>query len=187
MIKKVLKGFIAAIKRKVLKLRHNVIGKKTVVCGGAYVLNSHIGPYSYIGIKSYLNHVEMGSYCSIAGFVIIGAMEHSHWTYSTSTYLSNEGYVNHPTIIGHDVWIGAQCVIRQGVKIGDGAVIGANSFVNKDIPPYAIAFGSPAKVYKIRFDEDIIKKLNDSRYWEKNPDEARQILEKLDSIEESNN
>ena len=74
------------------------------------------------------------------------------------------------------MWIAANCIIRQGVTIGDGAVVGAGSFVNKDVPPYAIVFGSPAKVHKYRFDQDIIDKLNESHYWEYEPKDAKTLL-----------
>lgn len=118
----------------------------------------------------------MGNYCSIAGNVTIGAMEHDYSDFSTSTHLSERGYDNRVTELGNDVWIGAQCVIRQGVKIGDGAVIGANSFVNKDIPPFAIAFGTPAKVYKMRFDPETIDKILQSKYWNSTPKKARELF-----------
>lgn len=145
------------------------------------MINSRIGKYTYIGMGSYYNHVIVGNYCSMAGGITIGAMEHSHWAYSTSSFLSDEGYDDHMTKIGNDVWIGTHCIVRQGVTIGDGAVIGANSFVNRDIPPYAIAFGTPVKVYKYRFDEETIAKLRQSRYWDNSPKEAKRILNNLNT------
>lgn len=78
-----------------------------------------------------------------------------------------------------DGWIAANCVIKQGVTIGDGAVIGAHSFANTDIPPYCIAFGVPAKIHNYRFDESIIEKLNNSRYWNESPERAREILDSI--------
>lgn len=177
-----IKHFLNLIRLAQSSLRGSTIGDNTEICSRALIIKSDIGKYCYIGMGSYLNHVKMGNYCSIAGDVTIGAMEHSHWALSTSTHLSDEGYDNKATIIGHDVWIGAQCVIRQGVTIGDGAVIGANSFVNKDIPRYAIAFGSPAKVYKFRFEQDVIDKIDRTSYWEKIPKEAREMLQNLNNL-----
>lgn len=78
------------------------------------------------------------------------------------------------TIIGDDVWIGAQAIV-MGVKIGDGAVIGANSFVNKDVEPFSI----PAKFLKYRFGEDVREAIIQSEYWNKVPIKAKQILNKL--------
>lgn len=71
-----------------------------------------------------------------------------------------------PVIIGNDVWIGAGAVILSGVKIGSGAIIGAGAVVVKDIPPYAVAAGNPARVVKYRFSEDQIEKLLKIRWWD---------------------
>ena len=75
------------------------------------------------------------------------------------------------TVIGADVWVGARATIVAGVNVGVGAVIGTGSVVTRDVPPYAIVAGVPAKVIKYRFPEDVIKKLLESRWWEL-PDEV---------------
>ena len=69
-------------------------------------------------------------------------------------------------IIGNDVWVAFGATILSGVKIGDGAVVAAGSVVTKDIPPYAIVGGVPAKVIKYRFDDEIIKSLQDIKWWD---------------------
>lgn len=69
------------------------------------------------------------------------------------------------SIIGNDVWIGANVTMIRNITIGDGAVIGANSFVNKDIPPYAIAVGSPAKIIGYRYSQSIIERLSKLEWW----------------------
>lgn len=74
--------------------------------------------------------------------------------------------INKNVVIGNDVWIGEAVFINDGVKIGSGAVIGAHSVVTKDIPPYAIVAGAPAKILRYRFDEETIKHLLESRWWE---------------------
>ena len=111
-------------------------------------------------------------------------MEHPYWDYSISPQLSNQYVFGKETIIGPDVWIAAGSIIKQGIKIGTGAVIGANSFVTKDVPDYAIVFGTPAKVYKYRFSNEVIKELIDSSYFEFKPKKAKAILE---SLKESTN
>ena len=138
-----------------------------------------IGDHCYISAFCGLNHVTMGNYCSIGPSVLIGNMEHDVNSYSTSHKIFQEGKDETETIIGNDVWIGAQSFIRIGVKIGDGAVIGAQSFVNKDVPPYAIVIGTPAKLLRYRFDENTIRKLQNSKYWEKDPETARNILSSI--------
>jgi acetyltransferase-like isoleucine patch superfamily enzyme len=71
-----------------------------------------------------------------------------------------------PTVIGHDVWVGEGAFIRRGVKIGHGAVIGGRAVVTKDVPPYAIVGGAPAKVIRYRFDERTIARLLELSWWE---------------------
>lgn len=99
-----------------------------------------------------------------------------------SPILSDECKFPERTVIGNDVWIGAQAIIKQGVRIGNGAVIGANSFVNKDVEPFSIVVGSPAKLLKYRFDEDVREAIVKSGYWDKNPEEAKQILNELNKL-----
>ena len=67
--------------------------------------------------------------------------------------------------IGNDVWIGIKATIMPNITIGDGAVIGANAVVTKDVPPYAVVVGVPAKIIKYRFDEEIIKDLLELKWW----------------------
>ena len=70
------------------------------------------------------------------------------------------------TVIGNDVWIGQNATIMTGVKIGDGAIIGTNATVAKDIPPYSIAVGNPARVIKKRFDDELIQLLEEFKWWD---------------------
>ena len=67
--------------------------------------------------------------------------------------------------VGNDVWIGMNVMIKGGVKISDGAIIGAGSIVTKDVPPFAIVVGSPAKILKYRFEADVIDKILSSKWW----------------------
>jgi virginiamycin A acetyltransferase len=99
-----------------------------------------------------------------------------------------------PITIGNDVWIGTQCVILSGSTIGDGAVIAANSVVTADIPPYAIAAGSTAKVLRYRFSDAIIERLLNLQWWHwsrSKLEQNRALFEgdltedKLDSVQES--
>lgn len=180
-LKTLLKKVHNSYRRLKLWAYNNTIGKHVEICKMAYLTHCYIGDYCYLGMYSYFNHVRMGNYCSISGFVTIGAMEHDYTDISTSTHLGDGGYSDHITVIGNDVWIGAQTVVRQGVSIGDGAVIGANSFVNKDIPPYAIAFGTPAKVYKYRFNEQSINRIRASEFWHLSTEEAMKRIIKLRS------
>ncbi|WP_281040324.1 MULTISPECIES: CatB-related O-acetyltransferase [unclassified Mesorhizobium] len=70
-----------------------------------------------------------------------------------------------PIVVGHDVWIGARAIIMSGVTIGNGAVIGAGSVVTKDVPPYAIVAGSPARIIRYRFSPDVVDRIQASEWW----------------------
>ena len=83
--------------------------------------------------------------------------------------------------IGHDVWIGTRAIVLDGITVGNGAVIAANSVVTKDVPPYAIVAGVPAKIIKYRFNDDKINKLNDSKWWELDLNEIKQKINNLNS------
>ena len=139
------------------------------------IRNCNVGKHCYIATQSILNNTNIGNYTCIAPHVQIGGMQHSYWYPSISPRLSNECVTNN-TNIGHDVWIAAGAIIAQGVTIGNGAVVGANSFVNKDVPPYAIVVGTPARIIKYRFDEDTIKQLEKIQFWNKNIEEARYMV-----------
>ena len=122
-------------------------------------------------------HTDIGSFTSIAWNVTIGAAEHDFNRITSHTFLYNpydklnDGVIPYNRFekvckIGNDVWIGANSTILRGVEVSDGAVIGANSVVTKDIPPYAVVAGNPAKIIKYRFPEDIIKRLLNLNWWE---------------------
>lgn len=134
------------------------------------------GNYNFIGNDTYIeNCSEIGSFCSISFSVSIGLRNHNLSTVSTSPYFYRKDKCwvsrdNLPTasavVIGHDVLISANAIILENVKIGIGSVIAAGAVVNKDVPPYAIVGGVPAKVLKYRFSEDIISELLESKWWE---------------------
>ena len=124
-----------------------------------------------------IERIEIGSFCSIAeGVVIFGGGEHHpEWvtTFPLRIAMGDPlaGKDGHPTTkgitkIGNDVWIGYEATILSGVTIGDGAIIGARAVVAKDIPPYHIAIGNPAKVLKSRFNKEQIRALCNIRWWD---------------------
>lgn len=162
------------------KIKNNTIHYTTRISRNSLISNSKIGFRNYIACNTVIMNTEIGNYCSIAPGVQIGGMQHSYWWLSTSTSLSEQCVSNKKTIIGHDVWIAAGCIIKQGVHIGHGAVIGAMSFVNTDIPENTIYFGSPAKFYKNRLDSSLFSKLKESNYWGRDTNEARRILKEIE-------
>ena len=81
-----------------------------------------------------------------------------------------------PTIVGNDVWLGYQSLIMPGVTIGDGAIVGSRSVVTKDVEPYTIVAGSPAKVIRKRFDDETIAKLLEVKWWDLPDEEVEKLL-----------
>lgn len=156
--------------------------------GGRNYLHT-MGAFSYTFGIGMPNLIEIGRYCSIAeGLKVMGNSHPHHWA-STSTafythgtvmrqYMTDTGehIVRHgyvppapKTIVGNDVWIGANVTLARGITIGDGSVIASNAVVTKDIPPYSVVGGVPAKVIKSRFDADIVDSLVVSQWWQYDP------------------
>jgi virginiamycin A acetyltransferase len=124
--------------------------------------------------------ITIGNYSSLAKDVsMIISADHDYTGLTTYSFYEIEkpnGRDRDFVAIGHDVWIGMEAMIMGGVKIGNGAVVGARAVVTKDVPPYAIVAGNPAKIIKYRFDKETIKGLNDSKWWELKVDEMAKFL-----------
>ncbi len=164
-----------------------------------------IGSFTYLS-GGFFYHAHIGRYGSFANGLHIGQGNHpidwlsTHpFQYQSLKYPVGAGYkdrdiyyedadkadnsiVQKPgkTVIGNDVWVGYGAYIRNGVTVGDGAVIGACSVVTKDVPPYAVVVGQPAKVVKYRFDDSIIERLMAARWWRFAPWQLRHV--KFDDI-----
>lgn len=184
------------IKKALRRLFRIFCGKKGVYCQegkgnvyGKYLFlheKTSVGSYNHIGNGTMTANAKIGNYCSIAPYVKLGHMEHALSCVSTSTqiFLPKHGITDFtgdidPTVIENDVWLAANVVVKQGVTVHTGAVVGAGAVVTKDIPPYAIAVGVPAKVIKYRFSEETISKLLESKWWELPPIQARILCSKL--------
>lgn len=164
------KGRLAAI-------RNSTIDKTSKVESGSQVVNSTMLRHSFCGYNCEISNAEIGSFCSIANGVIIGGGMHPvEWISTSPVFYEGadsvkEKYSQHSrvepkkVVIGHDVWIGQNVLIKQGVKIGTGAVIGMGSIVTRDIEPFAIVAGNPAKVIRKRFSDDLIGKILASNWW----------------------
>lgn len=138
------------------------------------LFNTSIDKYSYVSPFSILIDCEIGKYTSIGPGCRIGLGVHPIDQVSTSPYFYNDHVFKkrNPNdftvvIIGHDVWIGANALIMGGVNIGDGAVIGAGAVVTKDVEPYSVVVGVPAKEVKKRFDSKVIENILKEKWWDR--------------------
>ena len=155
----------------------STVDKRAKVNRFTKIFHSSIGRYSYIGPHSSLIYAEVGSFCSIASDVCVGMGIHDLKKLSTSPLFTEQhNGTGHSwtrrtpfpfkrVTVGNDVWIGERVMIMGGRQIGDGAVIGAGAIVTKDVPPYAIVAGVPAKLIRYRFPEDTISRLERLRWW----------------------
>ncbi|MFE8048555.1 DapH/DapD/GlmU-related protein [Brenneria goodwinii] len=144
-----------------------------------FIRNSYIGLCTYTGQFTTIMNCSIGNFCSISWGVTIGPGEHDYHRVTSHDFLYNPIYgikpnteikevydrFEKPLHIGNDVWIGTNVSVLRGISIGDGAVVGANSVVVHDVPPYAIVAGCPARVIKYRFNEEQIKSLIDIAWW----------------------
>lgn len=188
-----LNKFFRLINRPALRNCH--IDKTAKVGTGSNCIDVRMGRYSYMGKNNSVANTTIGSFCSIASYCAIGGGAHPLTMVSTSPvfYEGKNGFkkhfsnipadINKPVEIGNDVWIGEAVFINDGVRIGTGAVIGAHSVVTKDVSPYAVVAGAPARVIRYRFDEEIIQKLLDSKWWECSDEEIFNMAKCFDSPE----
>lgn len=153
---------------------------------------TEIGAYTYAAspirfMFSNASKIVIGKFCSIANNVtIFGGGEHNtDWITTFPFNVMGWGVEPHQfahpktkggVIIGNDVWIGDSVTILSGVTVGDGAVIGACSLIAKDVEPYAIVVGNPAKVIKKRFSDDVIEKLLTIKWWDWNEEEIKKVI-----------
>jgi acetyltransferase-like isoleucine patch superfamily enzyme len=161
--------FYSKTLRKIFEDYHNVkIGMYTH--GGCFV-PGHVDPFTTIG-----------RYCAIARFIRIFNRNHPlafksihGFFFNSKLKFCEEDLVDYlPISIGNDVWVAHNAVILPSVKIiGDGAVVGSGAVVSKDVPPYAIVAGCPARIVRYRFPKEVIRELLTSRWWEKSIDEIK--------------
>lgn len=175
------------------------IHKTSKIESGSQIVNTTMERHSFCGYDCQIINCHIGSFCSIANNVVIGGAMHPIDWVSTSPvfyegldsvkkkYSTHKRVEDKKTYIGNDVWIGQNVMIKQGITIGNGAVIGMGSIVTKDIEPYAIVAGNPAKLIRKRFNDKVIDKLLLSKWWEYTDEKIEQlsehIMEPLEFIE----
>lgn len=185
------------LKRKLICLKNPTvrIGKRANVSGTASfggfnrigagsVFSGQLGTYSYIGEECRIN-AKIGKFCSVANRVVTVSGTHPTRTWASShpafysaakqcgtSFVSQELFeeATPPAAIGNDVWIGTGALLIGGITVGDGAVIAAGAVVTKDVAPYTIVAGNPAREIRKRFSDEEIAFLLETRWWDRPED-----------------
>jgi phosphonate metabolism protein (transferase hexapeptide repeat family) len=174
-----------------VNLVQSTLGRFVELGEGTRIIDSEIGDYSYTDRYVDIAYSKIGKFCNIAAFSRINPSEHPyhraslhHFMYRSSYYWpeeTDEATVfdwrrSRPVHVGHDTWIGHGTIIMKGVTIGNGAVVGSKSVVTKDVPPFAIVAGTPAKIIKWRHGPDIAERLQALAWWEWSHGQIRSAL-----------
>ena len=177
----------------------NIIDSRAVIYRLVKMKDSSIGRYSYVAHNTDIESAEIGQFCSIADNCRIGMSSHTLNKISTSPLFTQrfnacrfkwcendiDSDADKRTVLGNDVWIGTGATLVCGSKalnIGDGAVIAAGSVVTKDVPPYAVVAGCPAKILRYRFSDETIAEMEREKWWDKSEDWIRESVEKFSDL-----
>jgi phosphonate metabolism protein (transferase hexapeptide repeat family) len=155
------------------------------------LLEVAMGDYSYVVNDSQIAYATIGKFCSIAAMTRINPGNHpmqraaqAHFTYRASAYFDGEAddaaffawRHQHHVAFGHDVWIGHGAIVLPGRNVGTGAVVAAGAVVTKDVAPYTIVGGNPARPIRRRFDETVAERLIELAWWDWDHERLRQAL-----------
>jgi len=181
-------------------LRDAVIGRRCEILDDSYVEYATLGDYSYLGQRCMVADAVIGKFCAIAAAVRIGAPNHPldrvsqhRLTYVPEYYFDGaqrdagffERRRDDRVVIGNDVWIGHAVTVLPGVTVGDGAVLAAGAVVTRDVAPYTVVGGVPARRIRDRFSPEIAAQLQRIAWWDWSDDELAERLPELqaDDIE----
>lgn len=164
-------------KCQVAAVRRATIHGTSKVEAGTTFVESAMDRHSFCGYDCEIYRATIGSFTSIANGVVLGGARHPmEWVGMSPVFYAGRDsvkkkFAQHILVppphvhIGHDVWIGRSAIVLSGVSVGNGAVIGAGSVVTKHVPPYAIVAGNPARIIRYRFSEQIIRSLENLKWW----------------------
>lgn len=166
--------------------------KFTHILRGARLNNAHIGKYSRVGVNCKLTNVTVGNFSCIGADCVVGVGQHptNYLTYHSIFYKQgnwgwHDDWIKYPKgfqeqahiTIGNNVWIGQKVVIMDGVTIGDNSIVATGAIVTKDVPPYSIVGGVPAKVIKTLFNDEMRKRLDEIQWWNMEDNEISKVID----------
>ncbi len=169
----------------------STLGRYTEVAERSRISETTLGDYSYVMQDCSIWCAGIGKFANIAAAVRINATNHPldrptlhHFTYRSGDYWddadTDEAFFgwrrDHRIAIGHDTWIGHGAILLPGVTLGDGAVVGAGAVVTKDVAPYAIVAGSPARPIRDRFPRDVAERMRALAWWDWSHERLREAL-----------
>jgi phosphonate metabolism protein (transferase hexapeptide repeat family) len=179
-------------------LRECVLGQFTDVAERCLLAETTLGDYSYIERHVEAIYTDIGKFCAIAANVRINALNHplDRISQHKITYRPNEYFLyakvdkdfrearkQARVTIGHDVWIGHGAIVMPGISIGHGAVVAAGAVVTKDVEPYAIVAGVPAKRMKWRFKKSIRTRIINLAWWDWPHDRLAEVVDDMRAID----
>ncbi len=172
------------------------MGNHVYIGNGCSIVNTKIGGRSYLNVSTNIRNATIGKYCSIGSHVDIGIGIHpttfvsthpafysnnkAFETFADKMYVKEEAKIE----IGNDVWIGSYAKIIGNINIGDGAIVALGAIVTKDVPPYSIVGGVPAKIIKYRFEKDKIDLLINLKWWDKDEKWIKENYKKFMSLDQ---
>ena len=177
-------------------VRDSTFGAYTEVGARTTIAEVEFGDYSYVVHDSQIIYATIGKFCSIASHVRINPGNHpldrvalNHFTYRASAYGLGPDEADffdwrrqRRVTLGHDVWLGHGVTVLPGVTIGTGAAVGAGAVVTKDVPPFAVAVGNPARLLRFRFEEEIRAALLRIGWWHWPREKLAAVLQEMRTL-----
>jgi len=164
-------------KARASAIKNSTVHRSSKIESGTSFVDSTMGRYSFCGYDCEIYRANIGAFTSIANGVIIGGARHPmEWVSMSPVFYAGRDsvrtkFAEHLLVapdlvnIGNDVWIGRAAILLSGISVGDGAVVGAGSVVTKNVPPYAIVAGNPARLIRYRFTDEIMEKMMEIKWW----------------------
>lgn len=162
-------------------VRSSTLGERSTIQRYGDIWGLELGRYSCVGRMCTIQETKIGSFCALADYLTIGCDDHDYKMITTHPFWHDSSWgisddvefskqyrkkeYEPPCEIGNDVWFGAGVIVCRNVRIGNGCVIGAGAVITKDIPPYSVVVGTPGRVIKKRFSDDVIARLEKCEWW----------------------